>query len=139
MADTFQLEIATPERLLVQAQVTEAQLPGREGYLGILPGHASLLTELKTGVLSYVAGGQKYYVVTNGGFAQVHGDKVRVLADTAEKAEEIDIKRAAAARERAQKRLTGEPVGVDFSRALSALLRAEARIEAAQHGSGRHH
>jgi F-type H+-transporting ATPase subunit epsilon len=132
MAETFELEVATPERLVLREQATEAQIPAKNGYIGILPGHAALLSELGAGMLSYVAGGQRRYLAIHGGYVEVLRDHVRVLADRAEKADEIDVARAQAALKRAQERLESPHVGVDISRALSAMMRAQARIEAAR-------
>ena len=84
MADTFQLEVATPENLLVDAQVTEAELPGKDGYMGILPGHAPLLSVLGKGTLTYSEGGAKKVLNLDGGFVEVFDNHVRVLADKAE-------------------------------------------------------
>ncbi len=86
MADTFQLEVATPERLLVDAQVTEAELPGKDGYMGVLPGHAPLLSVLGTGTLTYTEGASKKVLMIEGGFVEVFDNHVRVLADKAEPA-----------------------------------------------------
>ncbi len=135
MAETFQLELATPERLLVREQVSEAQIPGKDGYLGVLADHAPLLSELKSGFLSYTVGGRKQYLAISGGFVEVMPEKVRVLATAAERADEIDVARAGAALKRAQERLGQPSQGVDVARALSALMRAEARLEAARHRS----
>jgi F-type H+-transporting ATPase subunit epsilon len=88
------LEIATPERLLLREQVTEAEVPGIEGYLGILPGHAALISELAPGTLRYVAGGKTVFLAVLGGFVEVRDDKVRVLADAAFRKEEIDVEKA---------------------------------------------
>ncbi len=131
MPDTFELEVATPERELVKEQVEEAQIPGRNGYLGVLPGHAPLLTELGTGYLSYQIGGKTRFLSIAGGFAEVLPDRVRVLADASERAEEIDIERARRARERAQQELVNPSLGVDPAVALASIARAEARLEAA--------
>jgi F-type H+-transporting ATPase subunit epsilon len=87
-ADTFLLEVATPERLVVNEQVSEAQIPAANGYLGILPGHAALLAELGAGELSYLVEGRRRAVKIDGGWVEVGGDHVRVLANTAEKAGE---------------------------------------------------
>jgi F-type H+-transporting ATPase subunit epsilon len=86
MANTFQLEVATPERLLVDVQVSEAELPGKDGYMGILPGHAPLLSVLGKGTLTYSDGGSKRVINIDGGFVEVLDDHVRVLADKAEAA-----------------------------------------------------
>jgi F-type H+-transporting ATPase subunit epsilon len=85
MADTFLLEVATPERLLVNEQVSEAQIPAANGYLGILPGHAALLAELGAGELSYAVGGRRRSVKIDGGWVEISGDHARVLANQAEK------------------------------------------------------
>jgi len=87
MPDTIELEIATPERQLVREEVSEVQLPGKSGYMGILPGHAALLGQLGTGFLSYTVSGRKRYLSVQGGFVEVLPDHVRVLANTAERAE----------------------------------------------------
>ena len=133
MAETFELEVATPERELLKEQVEEVQIPGKNGYFGVLPGHAPLLTELGTGFLYYVIGGKRRYLSIAGGFAEVLQDRVRVLADAAERAEEIDMERARKAMERAQEQLSNAALGVDPAEALNALARAEARLEAAAH------
>ena len=84
MADTFEIEIATPEKLVARQQAETAQIPGKDGYMGILPGHAALLSELGVGDLSFVSNGQtKTYKIT-GGYVEVRDDHVRVLADRAE-------------------------------------------------------
>src|SRR5580704_3318301 len=131
MADTFNLEVATPERLVFREAATEAQIPCKNGYIGVLPGHAPLLSELGTGYASYMAGGHKSYFALHGGFVEVLPDKVRVLAEMVEKAEEIDVKRAEAAHRRAQEQLADPHVEVDPALALAAMRRAEARLEAA--------
>src|SRR6267378_4219328 len=131
MAETFDLEVATPERLVIREAATEAQIPAKGGYIGVLPGHAPLLSELGTGYSSYVADGKKFYLAIHGGFVEVLPDKVRVLATAVEKAEEIDVQRAEAALRRAQEQLADPHVEVDPALALSAMLRAQARLDAA--------
>src|SRR5690242_10262458 len=131
MAEAFELEVATPERLIVQELVTEAQIPARDGYIGVLPGHAPLVAELKTGVLSYMAGGQMRYLAIHGGFVEVLPEMVRVLADLGERAEEIDVHRAQIALERAQKTLEEAHVDLDPAAALAEMQRAQSRLEAA--------
>jgi F-type H+-transporting ATPase subunit epsilon len=131
MADTLDLEVATPERELVREQVTEAQIPARGGYLGILPGHAPLLGQLGAGFMCYVAGGKRRYLSVAGGFVEVLQDHVRVLADVGERAEEIDVQRAKAALKRAQEELLNPSLAVDPAAALDAMARAEARLAAA--------
>ena len=132
MANTFQLEIVTPERQLVKdVQAEEAQIPGASGYLGILPGHAPLITELAVGVITYRAGGERKTLSVAWGFAEVLPDKVTILAETAERPEEIDTKRAQEAKERAEQRLKSNDPGVDYTRAEDALQRAENRLKVA--------
>jgi len=133
MAEAIELEIATPERELVREQADEVQLPGKAGYMGILPGHAPLVSELGTGFLSYSAGGGKpRYLAVHGGFVEVLPEQVRVLADLAECAEEIDIERARRAFQRAQEELANPSLGIDPAVALAAMQRAEARLAAAE-------
>ncbi len=134
MADSFQLEVATPERLLIQEPVTEAQIPAEGGMLGVLPNHAALLSLLGTGQLSYtLTGGEKRTMVISGGYLQILDNHVRVLADRAEMANEIDAARAEKALERAKERLAAPAsAGIDVARALNAMKRAEARIAAAR-------
>src|SRR5579872_6010609 len=130
MADSIDLEIATPERLLVKEQVSEVQIPGKEGYMGILPGHAPLLSMLGTGPLSYSMGGRKRYISLHGGFVEVLPDQVRVLANVAEKAEEIDVERARRDLQTANEQVMNPALGVDPAVALESLAAAQARIEA---------
>jgi F-type H+-transporting ATPase subunit epsilon len=111
--------------------VEEAQIPGREGYLGVLPGHAPLLTELGTGFMYYVVAGKRRYLSIHGGFAEVLPDRVRLLANGSERAEEIDVERARRALERAQSEMMNPAQGVDPAAALNAIARAEARLQAA--------
>jgi F-type H+-transporting ATPase subunit epsilon len=131
MAETFDLEVATPERLVIREAAEEAQIPAKNGYIGVLPGHAPLLSELGTGYASYVAEGKKSFLAVHGGFVEVLPDKVRVLATAVEKAEEIDVQRAEAAYRKAQEQLADPHVEVDPALALAAMFRAQARIEAA--------
>jgi F-type H+-transporting ATPase subunit epsilon len=135
MADTLSLEVATPERELVHELVSDLQVPGKNGYMGILPGHAPLLGLLGIGMLTYVSGGQKRYLSVHQGFLEVLEDHVRVLADVAERAEEIDVQRAKAALERAQEEGLNPALGVDPGAALLAMARAQARLEAAEQKS----
>jgi len=125
------LEVVTPERQVLHEDVDSIQLPGLDGYLGILPGHAPLLTELGAGVLRFEKGGETRYATALGGFAEVLADRVIVLAESAELAEEIDLGRAEAARERALKRLQEKAGEVDFQRAQLALQRSLMRIQVA--------
>lgn len=131
MPDLLALEVVTPERLLVREEVTSVQVPAKSGYLGILPGHAPLLAELGTGFLNYEAGGRRWYLAVHGGFLEVLADRMRVLANAAERAEEIDIERAKAAMQRAQEQVFNASLGVDPAFALGAMARAQARLDAA--------
>ena len=131
MADVLELEIATPERQLVREQVTEVQLPGKNGYLGILPGHAALLSQLGTGSLTYVVGGRKKWLSVHGGFVEISDDHVRVLANVAERAEEIDAAKARADFDKANQDVINPALGVDPAVALEALAWAQARVDAA--------
>ncbi len=133
MADRLTLEIATPMRLVVAETVDEVVAPGIGGYFGVLPGHAPFLTTLGIGEVTYRVGQDEHYLALAGGFAEVRNDKVIVLADTAERPEEIDRGRAERARERAERRLsaaTSEET-VDYTRAAAALARALARLQTA--------
>ncbi|MGA2588901.1 MAG: F0F1 ATP synthase subunit epsilon [Bryobacteraceae bacterium] len=131
MADVLALEIVTPERLLVREEVTSAQVPAKNGYLGILPGHAPLLAELGTGFLNYEAGGRRWYLAVHGGYLEVLANRVRVLATAAERSEEIDVERAKAAMKRAQEQVFNASLGMDPALALCAMERAQARLDAA--------
>src|SRR5580700_3578973 len=128
MSDTFQLEIVTPAKLMVKDVAEEAQIPGLSGYLGILPGHAPLITELAVGVITYKASGSTHTLSVAWGFAEVLPDKVTILAEAAERPEEIDVQRAQEAKERAEQRLKSNDPEVDYSRAEDALQRAETRL-----------
>jgi F-type H+-transporting ATPase subunit epsilon len=136
MADTFQLEIVTPEKKVVDTAAEEVQIPGKNGYLGVLPGHAPLITELAVGEISYRAGGKEQHLAVAWGFAEVLPNKVTILAETAERPEEIDIERARKAKERAERRLTSGDAEVDVERSLNALHKAETRLEV---GEGKAH
>jgi len=132
VADRLTLEIATPMRLVVAETVDEIVIPGSQGYFGVLPGHAPFLTTLGIGELTYRIGRDEYYLAVSGGFAEVRDDKVIVLADCAERPDEIDRARAERARERAERRLSGRSdEEVDYSRATAALARALTRLQTA--------
>ena len=132
MADTFILEIVTPGRQVTREAATEAQIPVRGGYVGILPGHTPLLAEMGVGELSYHVGNRVHSCTAIGGFVEVLADRVIVLADSAERAEEIDVQRAQTARDRAQKRLSNpNDPSVDWKRAQAALERAQVRLQVA--------
>jgi len=133
------LEVVTPEREVAREPVTEIQLPGLAGYLGILPGHTPLLTELGIGTLSYRKEGQTAYVAVMGGIAEVLPGRVIVLADAAERAEEIDVQRAQTALDDAEKKLanSASDPGTDWDAVLKSLASAKARLDVAAHGGGR--
>ncbi|HUE24701.1 MAG TPA: ATP synthase F1 subunit epsilon [Bryobacteraceae bacterium] len=131
MADVLTLEIVTPERLLVRADVTSVQAPAANGYLGILPGHAALLAELGTGFLNYEAGGKRWYLAVHSGYLEILANRVLVLATIGERAEEIDVSRAQAAMKRSQEQVFNASLGVDPAVALYAMARAQARLDAA--------
>jgi len=131
MAETLHLQIVTPDKQLVSEEVDQVQIPGKSGYLGVLPGHAPLLTELMIGEISYTHGATTQYVAVSWGFAEVLHDKVTILADTAERAEEIDVKRAQEAKARAEEALRRAAPDLDYDATLFALRRAEVRLEVA--------
>ena len=124
------LEIVTPERALAVETVDEVELPGAEGYLGVLPGHTPLLVALQVGAVRFRKGDDDSFLSVAFGFAEIGPDRVRILADVAERAEEIDIRRAEAAVERARERMQ-RAVDVDFERARIALLKSLARLQVA--------
>jgi F-type H+-transporting ATPase subunit epsilon len=130
------LEIVTPERELVHEQVEEVQVPGSDGYVGILPGHAAMLGELGIGELSYKAGGHAHYLAVMGGFLDVRDDHVRVLADEAVKPEEIDVEKERAEARRAQLAVTNPALGLDPAAAVARVLRAQTRINVAERRRG---
>lgn len=132
MANTFQLEIVTPSRLLVKESAEEAQVPGLSGYLGILPGHAPLISELAVGVLTYKASGTTHTLSVAWGFMEVLPDKVTILAEAAERPPEIDTERAQKSKDRAEQRLKSNDPQVDYTRAEDALQRAETRLNVAK-------
>jgi F-type H+-transporting ATPase subunit epsilon len=131
MADTFQLEIVTPEKKVVATAAEEVQIPGKGGYLGILPGHAPLITELAVGEITFrdASGSGEQRLAVAWGFAEVLPDKVTILAESAERPSEIDLARAREAKTRAEERLASGDTTVDVERALDALQRAETRID----------
>jgi F-type H+-transporting ATPase subunit epsilon len=137
VADALILEVVTPEREVVRESVAEVQLPGLSGYLGILPGHTPLLTELGIGPLSYKKGSESGYIAVVGGFAEVLPQRVTVLAEAAERSEEIDPARASADLAEAEKKLaagSADP-NTDWDAALKSVATARARLEAAEHGT----
>ena len=137
MPDVLDLEVATPERQLVHEPAAEVQIPAKNGYIGVLPGHAPLLSELGTGFLSYDCGGKRRYLSIQGGFVEVLPNHVRVLANAAERAEEIDIVRARNDLRAAQDQVVNPAVGIDPAVALDELAWAQARVDAAESENNR--
>ena len=132
----MRFELATPTRMLISADVEEVVAPGTEGYFGVLPGHAPFLTTLGSGEVCYRTGREERCLAVSGGFAEVTGERVIILAESAELPEEIDRARAEQAKQRAEQRLAGRsPLGtseeIDYARAAAALARALARLQAA--------
>jgi len=136
LPEAIELVIVTPTRQLLRARAVEVTLPGANGYLGILPGHAPLMTELGIGELTYRDKALSEPMSVIRGFAEVLPDRVTVLAETAEMAAEIDIERAEAAKARAEKRLASGASDVDWDRASVALQRALIRIQVARKHRG---
>ncbi len=132
MADTFQLEIVTPEKMVVRDSAEEMQIPGKDGYLGILPGHAPLITELAVGEITYRNSGETHHLSVAWGFAEVLPDKVTILAETAERADEIDVARAEKAKQKAETAIAQCATEEDFKRTNADLQRAETRLEVAE-------
>jgi len=133
MADnTITLTIVTPERSVVKDEVDELQIPGADGYFGVLPGHALLFSELKVGEVSYRKGDRWTFLAVAWGFVEVLPNQVRILAETAERAQEIDLDRAMRAKQRAEERISRGGDELDYRRALVALERAVIRIQVAQ-------
>jgi len=125
------LEIVTPDRALVTEQVDEVELPGADGYFGVLPGHTPLLASLKVGELWYRIGQEKFYLAVAFGFVEVLPDHVTVLAQIAERAHDIDVARAEAAKKRAEERIARPQADIDFERARVALMKALIRLQVA--------
>jgi F-type H+-transporting ATPase subunit epsilon len=135
----LRLEFVTPERALAHEDVDEVELPGEDGSFGVLPGHAPLLAALKTGMMWYRKGTDKTFAFIDGGFAEVLPDTVSILAQVAERAEDIDLARAEASKRRAEDRLTKAAAISDFDaeRARIALIRAITRLQIARHSKPR--
>jgi F-type H+-transporting ATPase subunit epsilon len=123
------LEIVMPDKLLVREQVDEVEVPGSEGYFGVLPGHTPLLASLAVGELWYRKGQEKTYLSVAFGFAEVLPDRVTILAQIAERAEDIDPARAEDARKRAETRLAQPKAEVDYERARAALMKSLTRLQ----------
>ncbi|MFZ0705572.1 MAG: F0F1 ATP synthase subunit epsilon [Candidatus Korobacteraceae bacterium] len=131
MADTIQLEIVTPDRLLVNEQVEEVEIPGKSGYLEAMPQHAPLITELAPGELTYKSSGKMNRLAVSWGFAEVLPDKVTILAQTAERPEEINVQRAQEAKNKAEEQLLHPKPDTDYDAAMAALQRADVRLQVA--------
>lgn len=131
MAKTQRLDIVTPEKVVFSEEVEFVVAPGSEGELGFLPAHAPLVSALKIGVLRVHQGGNVTKVAISGGFVEVKDSRVVVLADTAEREDEIDVERAQKAKERAEQRLANNSADIDLVRAKSAMQRSLARLKAA--------
>ncbi len=132
----IRLEFVTPERAIVHDEVDELQLPGEEGFLGILPGHTPMLVSLKVGEMWYRKGSETFHGFVGFGFAEILPDRVTILARIAEKADDIDHERAEAAKRRAEERLAEAAKGgheMDYERARLALLRAITRLQVSRH------
>jgi F-type H+-transporting ATPase subunit epsilon len=137
LPEKIHLEIVTPEKQLFSGAVDSVTVPSTTGCLGILPGHAPLLAELGIGEVSYTIGDRTDFLFCSWGFVEVLPDRVVVLAQNAELASDIDIKRAEEAKNRAEKLLTSKDSGIDFQRAELALLRSISRINAFKHRSAK--
>jgi F-type H+-transporting ATPase subunit epsilon len=127
----IQLQIVSADRSLVNEQVDEVEIPGADGYFGVLPGHTPLLALLGAGELWYRQGQEKHYLMLAFGFAEVQPDRVTILAETAERPDDIDLARAEAARKRAEQRLAAPAIDMDAERARISLLKSLIRIQVA--------
>jgi F-type H+-transporting ATPase subunit epsilon len=135
MPEKLMLEVVTPQKAVVSETVNSVVAPGTEGEFGALKGHTTFLTSLKVGTLRYTdASGKDHHLFLNGGFAEVLPDKVTILAESAERQQDIDLVRAQAAKERAEQRLANRAAGIDLLRAELALRRALHRLKVAQSG-----
>ena len=133
MADTFDIEIATPERLLSSEKAVRAQIPAKDGYIGVLPDHAALLSELGIGALTYTTSGDhRFSLAVAGGFLEIKDNVVRVLTDEAERGHEIDVSKAEKDLKQAQDAMINPAFGIDIASALIAARHAQARIDAAR-------
>ncbi len=129
MASQIKLEIVTPDRVVLSEEVDYVGVPGVMGQFGVLKNHIPYLAALSIGTLYYKKGSETKYVFVSGGFAEVNGDTITILAESAERAEEIDVERAKKAKERAEKRLQQQKEDIDFARAKAALQRALVRLQ----------
>ncbi len=133
MEDIFEIEIATPERLLAREREIRAQIPAKEGFIGVLPDHAALLSELGIGALTYTTPeDHRFSIAIRGGFLEIYNNVVRVLTDFADKGQEIDVSQAEKDLKHAQEAMLDPALGMDIASALTAIQHAQARIEAAR-------
>lgn len=131
MSDSFDIEIATPERLLTKIKAIRAQIPAKDGFIGVLPDHAPLLSELGIGALTYTTPeDQRFSIAINGGYLEINDNVVRVLGDIAEKSQEIDVSQAEKDLKHAQDAMINPALGMDIAAALIASRHAQARIDA---------
>ena len=131
IANTLTLEVVTPDRAIVSQQVDEVELPGADGYFGVLPGHTELLASLQVGEMWYRTGQEIHYLAIAFGFAEVLPGRVTVLAQIAERAQDIDVARAESAKKRAEERVARPQPDMDFERARVALMKALTRLQVA--------
>ncbi len=136
LPEKIELEVVTPQRLVLHEDVKSLELPAKDGYIGILPGHAPLISELGIGILTYRTNGQAHFLTVIHGYTEVLPDRVIVLAEISERAAEIDVERSRAALQRAQERLDSAAAkpDVDWQRAQLALERAMVRLQVASKG-----
>ncbi len=134
MANLIKLEIVTPDRNLLSEEVEYVGAPGVSGEFGVLPSHIPFLSALSIGSLLYKQNGKRYYIFVAGGFAEVTPSKVTVLAEVAEKAEEISVERARKAREKAEQRINQQKEEIDYVRAKAAMARAMHRLKCRESG-----
>ncbi len=132
MSKTYHLEIVTPIRIVFSDNIIHVKAPGIAGYFGVLYNHAPFLTALKVGIISVTTEKGMIYFSTSGGFAEVAENEMKILVETCERAEEIDIERAKNARDRALSRLQQKTIDIDIPRAQAALARALNRIHTAE-------
>jgi F-type H+-transporting ATPase subunit epsilon len=133
VADVFDIEIATPQRLLAREKAIRAQIPAKNGYIGVLPDHAPLISELGIGAMTFTTpDDHRFSLAVVGGFLEIHNNVVRVLTDVAEKAQEIDVAQAEKDLKHAQDEMINPALGIDIAAALIAVRHAQAKIDAAR-------
>jgi F-type H+-transporting ATPase subunit epsilon len=137
MADSFEFEIVTPDKMVLKDAAEQMQIPAKNGYIGVLPGHAPLITELAIGEISYTEHGETHYLAVAWGFAEVLPEKVTILAEQAERPEDIDVARAERSKARAEQELRDGGPDLDYQATLAAIKRAEVRLQVASRASSR--